>query len=167
MSGFIYGPDLDAIRTTKATGPPPYLLRNLALADLEKKMISELLAAVQSVTYPSDLDAIVWCCAVSLSIEYLPEVFTMEGDQPNAFNFGSEEQAYVVMDSRVLRMSTPRELMAVIAHELGHVRSGHVIYHTLAEVLRGGISLSEPIACAGVLAHSPRRQPFQGNCKFL
>jgi Zn-dependent protease with chaperone function len=77
-----------------------------------------------------------------LSIEFLPQAFILEGGQPNAFTFGSEEQAYLVMDSSLPTMLTPPELIAVIAHELGHVKSGHMMYHTLAEVLGGGISLS-------------------------
>jgi Zn-dependent protease with chaperone function len=69
-------------------------------------------------------------------------VFITDGDELNAFTFGSEDQAYVVIDASLLRALTQLELTAVIAHELGHVKSGHMLYHTLAEALGRGVSLS-------------------------
>ena len=142
VNDFAYKPDLDAIATMNATGPLPYILKNLTLANLENTMISKLSAVGQRVMYPCELDTIMRHCAVLLSIERLPEVFIAEGDGLNAFTFGSENQVHLVIDARLLRTLTQSELMAVIAHELGHVKSGHMMYHTLAEALGRGISLS-------------------------
>lgn len=142
VNDFIYGPDLDAIRTINATGALPYILKNLTIGDFEKTAASQLSATTQSVTYPSDLDAIIRHCAVLLSLPCLPEAFIADSDQPNAYTFGSEEHAYMVIDSTLLRELTGPELTAVIAHEFGHVKSGHMLYHTLAEVLGGGLNLS-------------------------
>jgi Zn-dependent protease with chaperone function len=142
LSDFAYKPDLDAMATMNATGPLPYILKNLTLANLENTMISKLSAVGQRVAYPCELDTITRDCAVFLSIDHLPEVFITEGDQLNAFTFGSENQTHLVIDARLLRTLTQFELMAVIAHELGHVKSGHMLYHTLAEALGRGINLS-------------------------
>jgi hypothetical protein len=152
VEDFAYPADIDAIRTIRATGALPYLLRNLTIADVEKKMVSELSLAAQTVGYPSDLDRIVRHCAALLSIEYLPQVFITESDQPNAFTFGSEEHSYLVMNSGILRALTNLELTAVIAHELGHVKSAHMMYHTIAELLGGGISFSASIIGLNVLS---------------
>jgi Zn-dependent protease with chaperone function len=149
---FAYPPDLDAIRTLRAMGALPYLLRKISIANVEKKMVSDLSLAAQKVAHPSDLDAIVRHCATSLSIEYLPQVFIAESDKPNAFTFGSEEQAYLVLNSGILRVFTNLELMAVIAHELGHIKSGHMMYHTIAELLSGGISFSASLMGFNVLS---------------
>jgi Zn-dependent protease with chaperone function len=142
VSDFAYKPDFDAMATMNATGPLPYILKNLTLANLENAMRSKLSAVGQRVAYPCELDAITRHCAVLLSIEHLPEVFITDGDELNAFTFGSEDQAYVVIDASLLRALTQLELTAVIAHELGHVKSGHMLYHTLAEALGHGVSLS-------------------------
>ena len=139
---FAYPPDLSAIEMIKVTGALPYIVKRLALGDFEETLSSRLRADAHEVTYPSYIDMLVRQCAMLLSIEFLPQAFILEGGQPNAFTFGSEEQAYVVIDSSLLTVLAPPELMAVIAHELGHVKSGHMMYHTLAEVLGGGISLS-------------------------
>jgi Zn-dependent protease with chaperone function len=142
VTDFGYQPDLDAIATMSATGPLPYILKNLTLSNLENTMISKLSAEGHRVTYPCELDTILRDCAVLLSIEHLPEVFITESDELNAFTFGTEDRAYLVADASLLRTLSQPELMAVIAHELGHVRSGHMLYHTLAEALGRGISLS-------------------------
>jgi len=149
---FAYPPDLNAIETIKVTGALPYIVKRLAAADFEKTLVSNLSVEAHKVTYPSYIDTLARQCAMLLSIDFLPEVFITEGGPPNAFTFGSEEQAYVVMDSSLFGVLTPTELMAVIAHELGHVKSGHMMYHTLAEVLGGGISLSASLMGLDVLS---------------
>ena len=149
---FAYPPDLSAIETIKVTGALPYIVKRLTLGDFEKTLSSKLRSEAREVTYPSYIDMLVRQCATLLSIEFQPETFILEGGQPNAFTFGSEEQAYLVMDSSLPTMLTPPELMAVIAHELGHVKSGHMMYHTLAEVLGGGISLSASLMGLDVLS---------------
>jgi Zn-dependent protease with chaperone function len=141
-SDFAYPPDLRAIETVKATGALPYLLKKLTLGDFEKTLSSKLHAEAHQVTYPSYINMLERRSAELLSIDFLPEMFILESGQPNAFTFGTEEQAYLVLDSSLPEILTEPELTAVIAHELGHVKSGHMMYHTLAEVLGGGISLS-------------------------
>jgi Zn-dependent protease with chaperone function len=142
VGDFAYKPDLDAIATLNATGALPYILKNLALPNLENAMRSKLSASGQGVSYPCELDTITRHCAVLLSIEHLPEVIITESDELNAFTYGSEDQAYLVIDASLLRALTQFELTAVIAHELGHVKSGHMLYHTLAEALGRGVTLS-------------------------
>jgi Zn-dependent protease with chaperone function len=139
---FAYPPDLSAIEAVKATGPLPYVLKKLALGDFEKSLGSKLRAEARQVVYPSYVDMLARRSATLLSIEFLPEIFVLRGEQPNAFTFGTEEHAYLVLDSSLSDALTELELTAVIAHELGHVKSGHMMYHTLAEVLGGGIGFS-------------------------
>jgi Zn-dependent protease with chaperone function len=42
--------------------------------------------------------------------------------------------------------------MGVLGHELGHVKSGHMLYHTLGEALSGGISLSASLLGLDILS---------------
>jgi Zn-dependent protease with chaperone function len=149
---FAYPPDRSGIETIKATGALPYFAKKLALGDFEKTLGSKLRADAYEARYPSYVDALTRQAATLLSIEFLPETFIKEGHSLNAFTFGSEERAYIVIDASLLRALSPPELMTVIAHELGHVKSGHMTYHTLAEVLGSGISLSASLIGLDVLS---------------
>ncbi len=115
-------------------------------------MLSKISVTAHKVTYPSDLDALVRKCATLLSIEFMPEVFIMSGGDLNAFTLGSGERAFVVVGSNLIRLLTLSELTAVFGHELGHMKSGHMMYHTLAEVLGGGISISASLLGLDVLS---------------
>jgi hypothetical protein len=122
---FAYGPDLDAMGTIKVAGFLPFLLKS-----------------ADRVQYPSDFDEIMRQCASVLSLDALPDVFVSDGNQLNAFTFGTEERAYVVCTSALLRIVSRQELEAVLSHEFAHVKSGHMLYHTLAEILANGIGTS-------------------------
>jgi Zn-dependent protease with chaperone function len=142
LKDFAYRPDLDAIETVKATGFVPYLLKRLTLGDFEKNLLLELSEKAIKVHHPSDFDTMIRQCASALSLEALPEVFVANATNLNAFTFGSEGHAYVVFTSSLLRVVSMQELAAVVGHEFGHIKSGHMLYHTLAEVLAGGIGAS-------------------------
>ena len=142
LDDYAYGPDRDAIEMIKATGVLPYLVKNLALGKLEENLLSKLSREARIIEYPDALDLLVRRCAISLCVDVLPEVFMIEGEHPNAFTFGSEQHPFVVVNSGALKYLAPRELTAVLAHELGHVKSGHMLYHTVAEILGSGIGFS-------------------------
>ncbi len=149
---FAYGPDRSAIEMIKATGVLPYLVKNLALPHLERNLSSRVSREGLRATYPSKLDALVRQCAIALSLDTLPEVLMIEGGQPDAFTFGSEEHASVVVSSGALKLLTEHELCALFGHELGHVKSGHMLYHTVAEVLGGGIGVSASFLGLGIVS---------------
>jgi len=126
----------------KATGVFPYLVKNLALPSLEKDLSSGLSREAYKVTYPSKLDALVRKCAITISVYTLPEIFILEDARPNAFTFGSEDHPSMVMSSSIVNLLTESEQLALFGHELGHVKNGHMFYHTVAEILGGGIGVS-------------------------
>jgi Zn-dependent protease with chaperone function len=135
----------------KATGALPYLVKHLALAKFEKDLSSKLLRQGQKAAYPSELDKLVRHCAIALSIDTLPETVIVQSSAPNAFTFGSGERAFVVVNSGTFNLLTKRELTALFAHELGHVKSGHMLYHTVAEILGGGIGFSASVLGLGLV----------------
>jgi Zn-dependent protease with chaperone function len=139
---FVCKSDLDAIKTIQVTGFLPHLLRQLTLADFEKSLLSELSEKAFRIDLPSDLDRMARQCANTLSLQTLPELFVVDGSQLNAFTFGSEENAHIVITSALLKTVSAQELMAVMGHEFGHVKSGHLLYHTLAEALATGLGMS-------------------------
>ena len=156
LDDYAYGPDREGIAMIKTMGLLPYLVKNLALGNLERNLSSRLAHEAHEVTYPCDLDALVRRCAIPLSLDALPRIFIINQGQPNSFTFGSEERASVVVDSNVLKSLTADELMALLAHELTHVKSGHMLFHTVAELLVGGIGFS-----ASLLGLDPLSLPMR------
>ncbi len=56
-----------------------------------------------------------------------PDLYLTQRPEVNAFTFG-HTRPYIVVYSGLLEMMDDNEVMAVIAHELGHVKCGHVLY---------------------------------------
>jgi Zn-dependent protease with chaperone function len=63
-----------------------------------------------------------------------PDLFLMQRPVPNAFTFGVE-RPFIVIHSGLVDLLDEEELMAVMGHELGHVKAGHVLYKSIAYIL--------------------------------
>lgn len=73
-------------------------------------------------------------CAILDVVE--PELYVAQNPIPNAITSGYSHP-YIILTSGLLDLLDEDEILAVIAHELGHIKSGHVLYKTMAR----GISL--------------------------
>jgi len=63
-----------------------------------------------------------------------PDLFLTTNPQANAFTFGVE-RPFIVLQSALVDLLDEDELMAVLGHELGHVKCGHVLYRSIAYFL--------------------------------
>jgi Zn-dependent protease with chaperone function len=63
-----------------------------------------------------------------------PDLFLASNPYVNAFTFGVE-RPFIVIQSALVDLLDEDELMAVLAHELGHVKAGHVLYRSIAYFL--------------------------------
>ena len=71
-----------------------------------------------------------------------PRVAIIEADAPNAFATGRNPQNGVVaVTTGIMRILNQRELAAVIAHELGHIRNRDILISAIAATLAGAITL--------------------------
>jgi len=76
-----------------------------------------------------------------------PQVRVVDDPCPNAFAAGgSPKSAYIAATSGLLGMMDKRELEAVVAHEVGHVRNRDVRLTSLTAVLVGVVALVADIA---------------------
>ncbi len=71
-----------------------------------------------------------------------PRLYVIDTDQPNAFATGRNPQnAAVAVSSGLLRFLEPREVAAVVAHELAHIRSRDTLIMTITATFAGAISM--------------------------
>lgn len=81
---------------------------------------------------PDVHEKLVAACDI-LDLPKVPDLYIAAGEM-NAFTAGVEHPLIVLSSSLVDRL-TDDELLFVIAHEVGHIKSGHVLYYQIAEFL--------------------------------
>jgi Zn-dependent protease with chaperone function len=90
-------------------------------------------------------------CASMLHMEP-PEVFVLQEPRLNAVTYG-HERPLIVLTSGLVDALTEGELAFVLGHEMGHIKSEHVLFVNLAEFLRTGTSVAlQWIAAPAMLA---------------
>lgn len=60
-----------------------------------------------------------------------PDIFLMSQPYVNAYTFGAD-RPFLVVHSSLVDLLDEQELMAVIGHELGHIKAGHALYRSIA-----------------------------------
>jgi Zn-dependent protease with chaperone function len=68
-----------------------------------------------------------------LDVADIPAFF-IEPGPPNAYTVGAQRPLVVISDALLSRLNTT-ELLFVLGHEVGHIKSGHVKYTTIAHIL--------------------------------
>jgi len=72
----------------------------------------------------------------------MPRLYVIETEQPNAFATGrSPDKGVVAVSSGLLKHLTEREVAAVIAHELAHIKNRDTLTMTVTATLAGAISM--------------------------
>jgi Zn-dependent protease with chaperone function len=91
----------------------------------------------------------------TLDLTERPKLFVVNQPVLNAWASGGDEP-FVVLTSELVDTLQEDELRFVIAHELGHVKSGHVIYHNLARYLAWGAATvsQSTLGIGGLLANA-------------
>jgi heat shock protein HtpX len=121
--------------------PLPFLIVVVAVMAFIQYFFSDRLVlmttrarVLQPDEYP-ELQNIVEKCATEAGIPK-PRVAIMQSPVPNAFATGrSPSHAVVAVTDSIMRILTPRELEAVIAHEITHVRNRDVLALTIASFM--------------------------------
>jgi len=89
-------------------------------------------------------------CFHTLDLEPVPDLYMTQFPLANAATIGSE-RPIVVLNSELVRVLDDDGRRAVLAHEAGHVHSGHVLYQTaLLILLRLGTSVIRLPLLAGL-----------------
>lgn len=71
-----------------------------------------------------------------LDLEKTPELYMQWGYEINAFTVGSENPI-IVLNSGLIDLCDDDEKMFIIGHECGHIKSNHMLYHMMTQVING------------------------------
>ena len=149
---FVYQADSDNLKIIQGTEPLPHLIEGLVAGRREKSIRSWLEANAARVENRSKLDALIRDCGEILGLEVLPQTFVVPAAELNAFTFGRDDGPILVITAAALSVLNEMEVSALVGHELGHVKSKHLLYHTLAESLGAGTQLLASFYGAGLVA---------------
>lgn len=78
-----------------------------------------------------------------------PEFYLQMDPNPNAWTFG-DSKIFVTVTSGLIEMMDDDELDAVIAHECGHILCHHVLYHSVAQMILGGMDMLNMLGALAV-----------------
>ena len=87
---------------------------------------------VTSDNYPDIYDYLRYAAQV-LNVKNVPDLYIEWGYNINACTVGAENPI-IVLNSGLIDLCDDDEIMFVIGHELGHVKSNHMLYHMMAQV---------------------------------
>ena len=87
-----------------------------------------------------ELYDIVHDVADTLDVRPLPRFYTQWGYNINGYTTGYKEDTLLVLNSGTVDLLTEDELRYVAGHEMGHIKSGHVLYHTMGNLFNTAIS---------------------------
>ena len=84
-------------------------------------------------SYPKIYEYLEYACDI-LDVKKVPELYIEWGYNINACTVGAENPI-IVLNSGLIDLCDDDEIMFVIGHELGHVKSNHMLYHMMAQVI--------------------------------
>lgn len=88
---------------------------------------------VTSKNYPNIYEYLHYAAKI-LDVKKVPELYIEWGYNINACTVGAENPI-IVLNSGLIDLCDDDEILFVIGHELGHVKSNHMLYHMMAQVI--------------------------------
>jgi len=80
----------------------------------------------------------------------VPRMFVLQNPTMNAATYGVDEQNFVMLTSALIDSLMPEELAFTLGHELGHIKSNHVLYLNAAHW-----AISGAMALLGMIVAGP------------
>lgn len=118
-----------------------------------EKSIKLLMLASSVKTSPTQypvIDKIINELVFTFDWDYKPAVFVTQSPVMNAGVLGVKEP-FIILNSAILKTCSEKEIKAILAHEMGHIISGHGLYKTIIWILTN-ISLNV-LPIPGVVAY--------------
>ncbi|TMH09498.1 MAG: protease [Betaproteobacteria bacterium] len=140
--------DRKTLDSLQKTGGLETLVRKVNEWGLERMLQVQLSGSHLKATEDSfpELAGLLREAAHNIDLPTLPDLYVAAQGGLNAFTAGVK-RPIIVISSEAVDCLTPDELLFVIGHEVGHIKSGHVLYYQIAEYLPvigeilGGVTL--------------------------
>lgn len=88
--------------------------------------------------YPQLYDYLEYASKI-LDLKIVPELYTQWSYDINAFTVGSENPI-IVLNTGLLDLCDDDEIMFIVGHECGHIKSNHMLYHMMAQMFNAVMS---------------------------
>lgn len=112
----------------------------------ETVLLSGMNAREIEKSYSPRLFNIVEEMQLAAGLQYMPRIYLIETDAPNAFAMGRKpESCAIAVTTGLLYRLNRDELQGVIAHEIGHLKNRDVQFITLAGVMLGTVVILQEI----------------------
>ncbi len=161
-SRYAFGGDLQMLRAFKRAAPLELAVGSLVRAS--KTLLRNQYLGTTVRVGPNQLPrihGIVKECALRLGVP-VPTVYVANSPYMNAYTYGTDEDSFIVVHSKLIDDFTDDELKFVIGHEVGHIQNKHVVYMTALRLLTIQrnmlMSLLSPLIKAGLLAWARRAE---------
>ena len=83
--------------------------------------------------YPRIYSYLEEACRI-LDLQQVPDLYIEWGYDINAFTVGAENPI-IVLNSGLIDLCSDDEVMFIIGHEVGHVKSNHMLYHMMVQLV--------------------------------
>lgn len=84
-------------------------------------------------SYPQLYEYLEYACQI-LDMPMIPDMYVQYGYEINAYTIGAENPI-IVINSGLIDLCDENEIMFIIGHELGHIKSNHMLYHMMASII--------------------------------
>jgi Zn-dependent protease with chaperone function len=128
--------DLAALRALRAVPGFDEVLKRLvgSLGERGVRLLFQANAVRVSPTQLGRIDAVYGRVLATMDCAVRPELFVSQSPTVQAGAYGID-QPFVVLHSGTIELLDDDELAFVIGHELGHILSGHALYHTMLRLI--------------------------------
>jgi Zn-dependent protease with chaperone function len=139
---YIHPADSKALAALRAIPGIDSALRQLLKVTGESAMRVMFMASAVQITPKQcpDLYAKLQIACTTLGVD-MPDFFIQQNPMVNAFTGGVDKSVIVLWTGLVERLND-EELLAVIAHEVGHIHAEHVLYITAARLIEALMNAS-------------------------
>ncbi len=146
--------DRKALEKLESFEPLELVVRKFNQYGIEKILRIQYTGSNLKVTpnnFPGVYDALIEACTI-LDLPFVPQLYICWNYIVNAFTAGSENPI-IVLNSGCIDLLTHEELLFILGHEVGHIKSEHVLYHQMASVIpfMGNLLASATLGLGGLV----------------
>jgi hypothetical protein len=127
--------DRGALATLKGTPGLEHLVREINKWGIERFLKIQYTGSNVRITADNfpEVHDILREAGKILGLSLLPELYIQEGESIDSIIAGIE-RPILVLNAACIDHLSPDELFFLVGHELGHIKSGHVLYHQIGDV---------------------------------